>query len=161
MTDMVFSAPAASEAGRRGAVRFATPAGARLVLMLAIAIAGVAGFLTTGADEAARASADADLTRLLRAMTGIKLLMAAGAAGAVYWRLGAPVTPPWLAAYAAACAAMFAGPGLIWNMAHVGLGAILLHAGLAATILLVWRDKVTAARLDGLIARRRAAIRGR
>jgi hypothetical protein len=161
MTDMLFSAPTASQAGRDGAAWFAAPAAARLVLILAIAIAALAGFLATGADDAARASADAELTRLLRAMAGLKLLFAVAAAGAVYWRLGAPVTPLWLAAYTAACAAMFAGPGLIWNMAHVGLGAILLHAGLAATVLLVWRDRVTAARLDAMIARRRAALRGR
>jgi len=44
-------------------------------------------------------------------------------------------------------------------MAQVGAGALLLHAGLLLTILLLWRDPVVAGRLAELVATRRAALR--
>jgi len=120
---------------------------------LAMAASGVAGFAVAGHPEAA----DPALTRLLRAMAGIKLLIAAGAAAALYWRLASPVGPWRLTGYVLSGAAMAAGPGLIWNMAHIAAGAALLHGGLAATILLLWRDPGMAARLEQAIATRRRA----
>jgi hypothetical protein len=92
-------------------------------------------------------------------MAVLKAFMAAGLVAAVAWRLGAAVALPWLAAYAAAAAAMAAGPVLIWDMAHVGLGAVLLHGGLLAAVLLLWRDPVVGARLSAIVAARRAALR--
>jgi hypothetical protein len=139
--------------GRRSVVA------ARVLFLVVIAAASVIGFLATSPDDVARATADADLTRLLRAMTGLKLMMAAIASGAVLWRLGSPATPAWLCAYAVAGGAMFGGPGLIWGMAHVAIGAFLLHAGLLATIVLVWRDPVVGRRLEALIAARRSSLR--
>ena len=41
------------------------------------------------------------------------------------------------------------------------LGALLLHGGLIATAMLVWRDPATRARLSEIIARRQAALRAR
>jgi hypothetical protein len=127
------------------------------VLALAI-LAAVAGGLLAAAPDSA-ALADPDLTRLLRAMAVLKALMAAGAVVAIAWRLGVAVTLPWLGGYAAAGAAMAAGPVLIWDMAHVGLGAGLLHGGLLAAVLLLWRDKVVGARLSAIVAARRPAQR--
>jgi hypothetical protein len=95
------------------------------------------------------------LTRLLRAMTAIKVLMVAGAAAAVFWRLSVPVTPVRLGAYAMACAAMAAGPGLIWNMAHIGWGALILHAGLLSAVVLLWRDPAVETRLAKSLTARR------
>jgi hypothetical protein len=103
---------------------------------------------------------DPALARLLRAMAAIKLLLAACAGAAVLWRLAAPVRPAWLAAYAAAAGAMAAGPALIWSLAHIGLGALLLHGGLLASILLLWRDPATGLRLERAIAARKARLRG-
>ncbi len=136
----------------------ATPSLPRAVLVLVLAAAAVAGFVATGGDATSAAIADsgADLTRLLRAMAAIKMAMAACAAAAVAWRLGAPVSPKWFAGYALASVAMAAGPGLIWDMAHVAAGAALLHAGLLATIVLLWRDPAVGARLAVLVAARRA-----
>jgi hypothetical protein len=54
---------------------------------------------------------------------------------------------------------MAAGPVLIWDMAHVGIGAALLHGGLLAMVLLLWRDAAVGARLSAIIATRRAALR--
>jgi hypothetical protein len=137
----------------------ALPGLARIVLVFAILASVAAAYVASAPD--ATAQADPDLTRLLRAMAALKALMAAGAAAAVLWRLGAAITLPWLAAYAMACGAMAAGPVVIWGMAHVGLGAVLLHGGLLATVLLLWRDPVVSARLSAIVATRRAALRAR
>jgi hypothetical protein len=119
--------------------------------------------LTTPAEEAARAAqaAGPELTRLLRAMAGLKLMFAAGLLAAAYWRLAVSASPWRLASYAAAGAAMAAGPVLIWEMAHIRLGALLLHGGLLAGGLLLWRDPAVGARLSTIVARRRAILRAR
>jgi len=149
----------------RASVSFDTasvsPSAARALLASVVLAAIAAGFLATDADAAARAvgQSGAELTHLLRAMAALKALMAAGMVAAVLWRLGAVVSPLWLAAYAVACGAMAAGPGVIWGMAHVGLGALLLHGGLLATALLLWRDQAVSTRLSAIVAARRAALR--
>jgi hypothetical protein len=129
--------------------------------MLTIMTAGLmAGFLGTGteASNLAILHDGADLTRLMRFLAAIKLVLAIAAAAAVLWRLGVAISLPWFAAYAVTCAAMAAGPGLIWDMSHVGLGALLLHGGLFATVILVWRDPAVAARLADMVAARRYPI---
>jgi hypothetical protein len=134
-----------------------SPAIARILLALAIAAAMAAGFLVTPADAAGHAVAGAgvELTRLLRAMAALKLLMVAVAAAAIFWRLGSMITPPRFGAYVLASAAMAAGPGLIWDMEYVRSGAALLHGGLLACVLLFWRDPIVGERLAGLVAARR------
>jgi hypothetical protein len=132
--------------------------GGRVIVVVAAAISLAAGVLYAQAHPGA--VPEAALGRLLRAMAAIKMLIAALAGAAMLWRLGAPARPAWLAGYAAAAAAMAAGPTLIWNFSHIAAGALLLHGGLLAAILLLWRDPVTAARLDHVIAGRRARLRG-
>ena len=132
----------------------------RLTMCAVILAATLGGVLATAPDAASHAVGDAgaDLTRLLRAMAAMKAAAATGLAACVLWRLAAPA-PAWrMAAYAAGCAAMAAGPGLIWGMAHVRLGALLLHTGLFATVILLWRDPAMAARLDAVITARRAKL---
>ncbi|MBV9118053.1 MAG: hypothetical protein JOY63_11905 [Acetobacteraceae bacterium] len=160
MTAWVFSGRALPAAWHRSAPAYLWPGAARALLLLAIAGALAAGAFTTDAATTSHIAAQegGDWTRLLRGMALLKAAMAAGATAAVLWRLGGAVSAPWWAAYALACAAMWAGPGLIWGLAHIGLGALLLHGGLAATIVLVWRDPAVAARLAELVARRRAAL---
>ena len=147
--------PLARPASRAG---FATPFLARTLLLAVVALAFAGGMLATdrAATAQAIAGAGADWANLLRAMAALKLLVAAAAAAAVLWRLGAPVSAPRWAAYAFAAAAAWAGPGLIWGLDHIALGALLLHGGLIATGALVWRDPATRARLSELVARRRA-----
>ncbi len=99
--------------------------------------------------------------RLLRGMAAIKLLMAALVCAGVAWRLGDGAGLSWLLAYACACAAMAAGPGLIWDMAHLSAGAALLHGGLLAGVLLLWRDKATGQRLGPLVPARRTRLSAR
>jgi hypothetical protein len=123
-----------------------------------MAVAAIAGFAACGTEASAHAVADAgpDLTRLLRAMAGLKAMMAAGALAAVWWRLGAAAPLPWLAGYTVAGAAMAAGPGLIASMDYVRTGALLLHAGLLVTLVMLWRDPAMGARLHEALNRRRS-----
>ncbi len=146
--------------GRRATV---SPRLARSLVLAAVAAAAVAGALSVDPVQAARAAAQAGpgLTRLLRGMAAIKAFMALGALGAVIWRLRLPTPAGWVAAYALAGAAMAAGPGLIWAIAPLAAGAAFLHAGLIATLILLWRDPAVSRGLAGLIAARRAAIAAR
>ena len=133
------------------------PLVARGLVALAVAAAIGAALLYAGPQAAAAVDeAGGDLTALLRAMAALKALMAAGLIAAVLWRLGAPVGVPRLTGYGMASAAMAAGPPLIWSMAHVGLGALLLHGGLLAGLLLLWFDPATATRLSAALVRRRS-----
>ena len=135
----------------------------RGLALVAIAGAALAGFLATDHASAAHAiSRDGpELTRLLRSMALLKLLMAAAATAGVLWRLGSAAGPFWLAAYATAGVAMWMGPGLIWDMAHLKLGALLLHGGLFGSLVLLWRDPMVGERLAAIIAARREALRAR
>jgi hypothetical protein len=133
-----------------------TPVRTRGVIATALVAGAVAGF-AVGASAAAPSS-EAELTMLLRAMALLKLAFVAVAAGGIWWRLTAPISTSWLAGYAAASAAMAAGPGLIWFLSHIGLASILLHGGFATSILLLWRDPATARLLDATILQRRAIL---
>ena len=123
------------------------------VLVAAILAGALLAAPATPAEEAGRAAqaAGPDLTRLLRAMAVLKLIFAAGALAATYWRLAAPASTWRLTSYAAAGAAMAAGPVLICGMVHVPLGALLLHGGLLAGTLLLWRDPAVNARLGAMV----------
>jgi hypothetical protein len=138
---------------------FKTPFIAKTLLLAVIALASAGGMCLTDSATTARAidSAGGDWANLLRAMAVLKLIFAGAATAAVLWRLGAPISATRWGGYAVAAAATWAGPGLIWGLAHILLGTLLLHGGLIATAVLVWRDKATRARLSEIIARRRAA----
>lgn len=144
---------------RRTPETLASAAG-RWALAAALVAGAVLGLAATGPGETAAAVAQAgsELTRLLRFMALLKATMALGALAAVSWRLGVAVRPAWLAAYLLAGAGMAAGPGLIWGMAHVGLGALLLHGGLFGAIVLLWRDPAVSARLGAALDARRDAL---
>lgn len=83
---------------------------------------------------------DAELARLLRMMAVLKLAFVAAGAAFVWWRLGHAVRFATATGYLGALAAAAIGPGFIWGMAHVVLGAALLHGGLGAIGLIGWRD---------------------
>ena len=152
--------PLARSASRDG---FATPWVAKTLLLAVIVLACAGGMRATDSATTARliAGAGAEWANLLRAMAALKLLFAAAASVAVLWRLGAPISATRWGGYALGVAAAWAGPGLIWGLAHILLGTLLLHGGLIATVVLVWRDPATRTRLAEIIARRRAAARAR
>ncbi len=137
-----------------GRVEVIPPAVARAVLTVVVVIAGLATAAFVASSPHAAAGADPALTRLLRAMAVIKAGMAAGVVAVVFWRLGVAAKPLALGAYALVSAAMASGPILIWGMTHLVLGAFLLHAGLVAGAVMLWRDPATTARLKALIAAR-------
>ena len=141
-------------------VGFQTPFIARTLLLGVIALAAAGGMLVTDSAATAQAIAGAggDWANLLRAMAVLKLLFASAATAAVLWRLGAPISAEKGTGYAVAAAATWAGSGLIWGLAHIGLGTLLLHGGLVATAVLVWRDPATSGRLSEILARRHAAL---
>jgi hypothetical protein len=129
---------------------------AKTLLVAVVGLAFAGGMLATASTDTARliAGAGGDWARLLRAMAALKMLFAGAASAAVLWRLGAPISVMRWSGYALAAAATWAGPGLIWGLAHIGLGAALLHGGLIATAILLWRDPATRARLSELVASR-------
>ena len=137
-----------------------SPAAARATVLLAALAATAFGFLATDPQAAAHAvAADPELAWLLRAMAVLKMAMALAVTAAVVWRLADAVPSAWLGGYALALSATWAGPGLIWTLAHLRPGALLLHAGLAATLVLLWRDPAVGARLGAIIDARRRALR--
>ncbi len=126
----------------------------RAVLVGAAGLAGVAGFLAGGG------GAGSDLLVLMRFMAGVKGAMAVGAVALLWWRMGAPVGRGTAAAYVGATAVMAAGPGLIWNMQHVALGAMAVHGGLSALMVAAWVDRAGWNRVLGeALVRRRHARR--
>lgn len=132
-----------------------------LACMVAAAFASYA-LAGDSASAAAVREADPDLVRLLRGMALIKVGMCACAAAAVLWRLRAePIGAGRFVAYALACAAMSAGPFFIWNMEAVRAGAALVHGGLLAAVVVLWRDPAVSARLAALLAARRARLAAR
>lgn len=84
---------------------------------------------------------DFELGMLLRFMAVVKAGMALGAATLIAWRMGTPVRPAVAAGYVVATAAMAGGAGLIWQLAHIGTGAALVHGGLLALLIVAWRDR--------------------
>ena len=129
---------------------------ARQLLAAAVVIGTVAGLTATphATSAAAIASAGPELVRLLRGMALLKLGLVAGAAWFADWRLRFPARLPIAATYVISLGAMAAGPGLIWSMAHVVLGAVLLHASLATLLVLFWRDPGSPAMLPARLRRR-------
>ena len=75
---------------------------------------------------------DPELATLLRFMAVVKAAMALGAAALVGWRMGWPVGPAAALGYIAGASSMAAGAGLIWQLGHIGTGALLVHGGLVA-----------------------------
>lgn len=85
---------------------------------------------------------DPELAVLLRFMAVVKAAMALGAAALVGWRFGSPVRRPAVSwGYVAGTSSMAAGAGLIWQLGHVGTGALLVHGGLLALAGLAWVDR--------------------
>ncbi len=160
MSDAVFPSSVSSSPPDVQARPPLSPRLGRGLVLGVVAAAAIGGLISADAGTVARAAAHAGegLTRLLRAMAAIKAGMAVGLLAAILWRLGSPVTPRWLLGYAIAGAAMAAGPGLIWNMADVALGALLLHAGLIVALVMLWRDPAVARRIATTIDARRAAL---
>lgn len=106
-------------------------------LVAAVLVGGAALGLMLGGG----AAADPELAMLLRFMAVIKAGMAVGIAALVAWRMREPMRFMPASAYVAAVFSMATGAGLIWQLGHVGAGAVLVHGGLAAFAVAAWMDR--------------------
>ena len=129
---------------------------ARATLVVAL-VAGAAAGVAVGASTAG--VSEVELVHLLRAMAMLKVMFVAAAAAAIWWRMSAPISAVRLGGYAVAAVSMAVGPGLIWYLSHIGTASILLHGGVAASVLLLWFDPAAGRLLEGAIAQRRARLR--
>jgi hypothetical protein len=123
--------------------------GGLVVGLVAGVLAAVAGALLWA--EAAPVASEvpsAEMARLLRFMAVVKATVPAGALWGLVRRVRRPAAAGRLAAYGAGLWASAAGAALIGQLAHVGLGAALFHAGWLTMLAAAWRD-------DALVARRR------
>ncbi len=119
MPDIGFLPSVASDV----AVCRAGVAGRAVLVGAIVAGAALAAFSTPVAETAqAVHAAGPELTRLLRAMAGLKLLFAGAILAAIVWRMEWPASTRWVVCYCVAGAAMAAGPVLIWDMVHIRLG---------------------------------------
>ncbi len=122
--------------------------GPRALLVTATFLA--AGAVLASYDQTAKASVEADLARVLQFMAALKLTFAAGALGVSWWRLGRPAEGWRGIAYLAGPPLSVGGGLTMLSLAHPGLAAIGVHAGLAAVIAAALTDK------DFFAGRRRA-----
>ena len=97
---------------------------------------------------------DAELAMLLRFMAAVKAMIALAVLGVTTWRLGHPAPPAVALLYLAAVALMAAAPGVIWQLAHVGVGAGLFHAGLLLFLGALVADRGEATQLVGTALQR-------
>ena len=106
-------------------------------------LALAAGVLGAGALALATQAGphDPELATLLRFMAVVKAGMALGAAALLGWRFGSPMRAATGLAYIAGASSMAAGAGLIWQLGHVGAGAVLVHGGFVALVGLAWMDR--------------------
>jgi hypothetical protein len=106
--------------------------------------------LTLGGSAAAAAAvlllvepgsgSDPALSHLLRGMAVIKFLLAALAAAALVWRFGRPVPRHYVPLLLAGCWSMSAAAALVWQLAHIGAGALWFHAGELSLLIALWRE---------------------
>jgi hypothetical protein len=103
--------------------------------LMAVAIAAWLG------DPSGYLHADPALARLLRAMALIKASIVIAAAGAVFWRLGWPVSKPVAASYLVACWVIAGSTMLIWQLSYIVPAALLFHSAALCLILVSWRER--------------------
>jgi hypothetical protein len=105
---------------RRAALR-------RLALLLTCGCGAGAILLLGG--EAGLRSADPDLATLLKGMAIIKTAILSAAAGAVWWRLGSPISSGLAAGYIVSTALAAAGSALVWTMTGLAFAPFLFDGG--------------------------------
>ncbi len=106
----------------------------RVALVFAIAATAAVTIVATAPFSAADGM-DPDLARLLRAMVGIKGIIALAAAALVYWRLGHPIARPVAIGYGTAICVSTAALAWLWTLASIPLGSLCFYGSLAGLIL--------------------------
>jgi len=106
----------------------------RVALVFAIAMTAAVTAVVTAPFSVA-AEMDPDLARLLRAMVGIKAIIALAATGLLLWRFGHPTSRPVAIGYGVAICVSIAALAWLWGLASIPLGALLFYGGLAGLVL--------------------------
>jgi hypothetical protein len=133
------------------------PAAVLRGLFAAVVAAGAgAAFLLASPAAPARLD-DPQLGTLLRAMGGVKLVLAAVAGAGVWWRLGQRITLPFAAAYAGGVSLLALAALLLLQLSHLAQAAAVFHGAAFATFALALQDRDLSRHvLPDLIASRRA-----
>lgn len=113
--------------------------GPRTLLLVATLLAS-AGVLAIDAG-AATVPVEADLARILRFMAALKLALAACALAASWWRLARPAAGWRGTAYVVGPPLSVGGALVMLSLAHPGLAALGVHAGLLAVLAASLTDK--------------------
>ena len=121
-----------------GRPAFATPAGRRCMLVLAV-LAAIAAATLVGQPNPGVA-ADPELAFVLRGMGLIKLAIATLAIALVWWRAGEPAQSGRFLAYLACAALLAAAATLVLKLAVVAATSIVFHATLLAMGLMALGD---------------------
>ena len=117
----------------------------RAILASVVILAATTGVIA-GHLSAPDATADADLTLLLRFMALMKAAIVLAAAGLVAWRFGSELPSRLAVGYIAAVGLMALSPGLIWSQSSLTLASAFFHSGLLFGLALAARDGFTKSR---------------
>jgi hypothetical protein len=101
---------------------------------LAVGIAAVTG------DPAAYLSTDPGLGALLRGMAVIKAFLTAAAMAALLWRFARPIGYRVAALYLGGAWCMAAASMIVWRLSHIGVGALVFHAGELTLLFVAWQE---------------------
>uniref|UniRef100_Q07TI6 Uncharacterized protein n=1 Tax=Rhodopseudomonas palustris (strain BisA53) TaxID=316055 RepID=Q07TI6_RHOP5 len=123
-------------------------------LLIVVIAAAATAWLAAGSAQSALLDGDAELAMLLRFMAAVKATIALAVLGVTVWRLGHPAPTAVALLYLAAVALMAAAPGVIWQLAYVGIGAGLFHAGLLLFLAALVADRGGASQLVGTALQR-------
>jgi len=110
----------------------------RLLLIGGALLAAAAAYLV--GDPTAYLQADPKLGVLLRGMAVIKAMFSLAAMAALWWRFGRPIAPATAAVYLVATWMTAGASVLVWQLWHIGLGAVTFHAGELTLLLVAWRE---------------------
>lgn len=94
-----------------------------------------------------RFSSDVELARLLRGMAVAQGIILLAVLALLSWRLRWLTFRPLVLSYAAAVGVMSFASALVWQLAFIGVAAVLFHASLVALLVLILRDDVGRARM--------------
>lgn len=130
---------AASPGSRTAALpRLGATVRLRLLLIGGALLAAAAAYLV--GDPTAYLQADPKLGVLLRGMAVIKAMFSLAATAALWWRFGRPIAPATAAVYLVATWMTAGASVLVWQLWHIGLGAVTFHAGELTLLLVAWRE---------------------
>jgi hypothetical protein len=119
-------------------LRFDNAARLRVLLVAGALFAGTAAYLV--GDPTAYLQADPKLGILLRGMAVIKAMISLAAMGTVWWRLGRPIAPAVALVYLVATWMTAGASMLVWQLWHIGIGAVSFHAGELTLLFTAWRE---------------------